>query len=88
LSWYFKKAVSAGTASQLCGIKMGLKTNVTGIFVLPAKINTKFCNLKEVEGVRNGTYDYAQLKGDTGPLVYPGGFVWIYLALYYITSQV
>jgi alpha-1,3-mannosyltransferase len=41
-----------------------------------------------VEGVRNGTYDYAALKGDTGPLVYPGGFVWIYLALYYITSQV
>jgi alpha-1,3-mannosyltransferase len=41
-----------------------------------------------VEGVKNGTYDYAELKGDTGPLVYPAGFVWIYLALYYITSQV
>ena len=22
--------------------------------------------LQEVEGVKNGTYDYAQLKGDTG----------------------
>jgi hypothetical protein len=41
-----------------------------------------------VEGVKNGTYDYGELKGDTGPLVYPAGFVWIYLALYYITSQV
>ena len=25
--------------------------------------------MQEVEGVVNGTYDYMQLKGDTGPLV-------------------
>lgn len=25
--------------------------------------------MQEVEGVVNGTYDYYQLKGDTGPLV-------------------
>ncbi len=25
--------------------------------------------MDEVEGVINGTYDYTQLKGDTGPLV-------------------
>ncbi|KAG7214715.1 hypothetical protein INR49_010607 [Caranx melampygus] len=31
--------------------------------------------MDEVEGVINGTYDYTQLKGDTGPLVYPAGFV-------------
>jgi len=43
--------------------------------------------MQEVEGVKNGTYDYSLLKGDTGPLVYPGGFVWIYLLLYIITSQ-
>ncbi|XP_023322007.1 lethal(2)neighbour of tid protein [Eurytemora carolleeae] len=43
--------------------------------------------MQEVEGVKNGTYDYSQLKGDTGPLVYPGGFVWIYMILYFITSQ-
>uniref|UniRef100_A0A8W8KG43 dolichyl-P-Man:Man5GlcNAc2-PP-dolichol alpha-1,3-mannosyltransferase n=1 Tax=Magallana gigas TaxID=29159 RepID=A0A8W8KG43_MAGGI len=42
--------------------------------------------MQEVEGVVNGTYDYTRLKGDTGPLVYPAGFVYIYLALYYITS--
>ena len=29
----------------------------------------------QVEGVVNGTYDYTLLKGDTGPLVYPAGFV-------------
>ncbi|XP_034040012.1 dol-P-Man:Man(5)GlcNAc(2)-PP-Dol alpha-1,3-mannosyltransferase [Thalassophryne amazonica] len=43
--------------------------------------------MNEVEGVINGTYDYTQLKGDTGPLVYPAGFVYIFTALYYITSH-
>ncbi|XP_072771273.1 dol-P-Man:Man(5)GlcNAc(2)-PP-Dol alpha-1,3-mannosyltransferase [Nerophis lumbriciformis] len=43
--------------------------------------------MDEVEGVINGTYDYTQLKGDTGPLVYPAGFVYVFTALYYITSS-
>ncbi|CAL8345438.1 unnamed protein product [Merluccius merluccius] len=43
--------------------------------------------MDEVEGVINGTYDYTELKGDTGPLVYPAGFVYIFTALYYITSH-
>jgi len=43
--------------------------------------------MQEVEGVINGTYDYSKLRGDTGPLVYPAGFVWLYMGLYYITSQ-
>ncbi|KAM6918475.1 dol-P-Man:Man(5)GlcNAc(2)-PP-Dol alpha-1,3-mannosyltransferase [Xenentodon cancila] len=43
--------------------------------------------MDEVEGVINGTYDYTQLKGDTGPLVYPAGFVYIFTALYYVTSR-
>ncbi|XP_077204329.1 dol-P-Man:Man(5)GlcNAc(2)-PP-Dol alpha-1,3-mannosyltransferase isoform X1 [Paroedura picta] len=42
--------------------------------------------MDEVEGVVNGTLDYTQLKGDTGPLVYPAGFVYIFLGLYYATS--
>lgn len=43
--------------------------------------------MQEVEGVVNGTYDYTQLRGDTGPLVYPGGFVYIFLGLYHITGR-
>ncbi|NP_001171840.1 dolichyl-P-Man:Man(5)GlcNAc(2)-PP-dolichyl mannosyltransferase [Saccoglossus kowalevskii] len=42
--------------------------------------------MDEVEGVVNGTYDYMKLKGGTGPLVYPAGFVYFYLGLYYITG--
>eukprot|EP00794_Sanderia_malayensis_P015332 gene15333-16910_t len=43
--------------------------------------------MQEVEGFVNGTYDYYQLKGDTGPLVYPAGFVYIFTGLYYVTSH-
>ncbi|XP_077343853.1 dol-P-Man:Man(5)GlcNAc(2)-PP-Dol alpha-1,3-mannosyltransferase [Lithobates pipiens] len=43
--------------------------------------------MDEVEGVLNGTYDYTKLQGETGPLVYPAGFVYIFSALYYVTEQ-
>jgi alpha-1,3-mannosyltransferase len=42
--------------------------------------------MQEVEGVINGTFDYSQLKGDTGPLVYPAGFVYIFSTLYFLTG--
>lgn len=42
--------------------------------------------MQEVGGVVNGTWDYSELKGDTGPLVYPAGFVYVFTLLYYITS--
>lgn len=35
----------------------------------------------------NGTTDYELLKGDTGPLVYPAGFVYFFLGLYHLTNQ-
>nr|CAB3221215.1 dol-P-Man:Man(5)GlcNAc(2)-PP-Dol alpha-1,3-mannosyltransferase-like [Phallusia mammillata] len=43
--------------------------------------------MQEVGGFLNGTYDYTQLKGDTGPLVYPAGFVYVYSLLFYLTSH-
>ena len=42
--------------------------------------------MEEVSGFLDGELDYRQLKGGTGPLVYPGGFVWIYSVLYYFTK--
>lgn len=43
--------------------------------------------MQEVEGFLNGSLDYSKLRGDTGPLVYPAGFVYIYSLLYYVTNH-
>jgi alpha-1,3-mannosyltransferase len=43
--------------------------------------------MEEVEGVVNGTYDYTMLKGQTGPLVYPAGFVYLYYILYMFVAM-
>ncbi|NXJ03487.1 ALG3 mannosyltransferase, partial [Odontophorus gujanensis] len=43
--------------------------------------------MQEVEGFANGTRDYTQLRGGTGPLVYPAGFVYLFLGLYYATGR-
>ncbi|RHZ64122.1 hypothetical protein Glove_326g134 [Diversispora epigaea] len=42
--------------------------------------------MQEVKIFLNGERDYMKLIGDTGPCVYPAGFIYIYSALYYITS--
>ena len=43
--------------------------------------------MQEVEGAANGTWDYSKLRGDTGPLVYPAGFVYVFGLLYYMTNR-
>jgi alpha-1,3-mannosyltransferase len=35
---------------------------------------------------RQGERDYRQLKGQTGPLVYPAGFVYVFSALHWATG--
>ncbi|XP_059616102.1 lethal(2)neighbour of tid protein [Phlebotomus argentipes] len=42
--------------------------------------------MQECEGFLNGTLNYAMLRGDTGPLVYPAGFLYIYSLLYFLTG--
>ncbi|KAF8952326.1 dolichyl-P-Man:Man(5)GlcNAc(2)-PP-dolichol alpha-1,3-mannosyltransferase [Podila verticillata] len=42
--------------------------------------------MQEVSGYLNGETNYMKLRGDTGPLVYPAGFVYVYSALYYLTD--
>jgi len=42
--------------------------------------------MQEVEYVLDGEMNYVNIKGDTGPLVYPGGFVWLFIALRAATS--
>ncbi|KAG0253141.1 dolichyl-P-Man:Man(5)GlcNAc(2)-PP-dolichol alpha-1,3-mannosyltransferase [Mortierella polycephala] len=43
--------------------------------------------MQEVSGYLKGETDYMKLRGDTGPLVYPAGFVYIYSILYYLADQ-
>lgn len=42
--------------------------------------------MQEVEGYEQGERDYTQLKGDTGPLVYPAGFVHLFSWLKAVTD--
>ncbi|XP_050673389.1 lethal(2)neighbour of Tid protein [Leptidea sinapis] len=42
--------------------------------------------MQQSEGFLNGTWDYSKLRGDTGPLVYPAGFVYIYSIFYFLTD--
>ncbi|KAG8370652.1 hypothetical protein BUALT_Bualt13G0005500 [Buddleja alternifolia] len=42
--------------------------------------------MSQVSGFTGGERDYSKLKGDTGPLVYPAGFLYIYSAIHYITG--
>ncbi|XP_017472496.1 PREDICTED: lethal(2)neighbour of tid protein 2 [Rhagoletis zephyria] len=64
-----------------------LLINVLVIWRVPYTEIDWIAYMQECEGFLNGTLNYAQLKGDTGPLVYPAAFVYIYAAFYYITSH-
>ncbi|XP_078493685.1 dol-P-Man:Man(5)GlcNAc(2)-PP-Dol alpha-1,3-mannosyltransferase-like [Ciona intestinalis] len=77
------------------------KTWLVGLFLCSVEVILNLCvintvkfteidwiaYMQEVEGFINGTYDYMKLQGDTGPLVYPAGFVYVYTALYYVTNH-
>ncbi|KAI5092894.1 dol-P-Man:Man(5)GlcNAc(2)-PP-Dol alpha-1,3-mannosyltransferase, partial [Silurus meridionalis] len=81
----FKPEYTALVAAVLWCVEIGINVWVIQK-VAYTEIDWK-AYMDEVEGVINGTYDYTQLKGDTGPLVYPAGFVYIFTALYYVTDR-
>lgn len=41
--------------------------------------------MQEVQAVADGERDYTAIRANTGPLVYPAGFVWVYLGLHWLT---
>lgn len=43
--------------------------------------------MEQVQQYVSGERDYMNIKGGTGPLVYPAAHVYIYTALYWITDQ-
>ncbi|XP_020265473.1 dol-P-Man:Man(5)GlcNAc(2)-PP-Dol alpha-1,3-mannosyltransferase [Asparagus officinalis] len=42
--------------------------------------------ISQVDGFLGGERDYSELKGDTGPLVYPAGFLYVYSAIKFVTG--
>ncbi|KAK8949919.1 Dol-P-Man:Man(5)GlcNAc(2)-PP-Dol alpha-1,3-mannosyltransferase [Platanthera guangdongensis] len=42
--------------------------------------------MSQVDGFLGGERDYNNLKGDTGPLVYPAGFLYVYSAIKFLTG--
>lgn len=43
--------------------------------------------MQQVECFLNGTFDYEQIYGNTGPIVYPAGHLYLYTLLYYVTNR-
>ena len=43
--------------------------------------------MQQVKCFLNGTLDYKYISGDTGPIVYPAGHLYVYTLLYFLTSQ-
>jgi alpha-1,3-mannosyltransferase len=43
--------------------------------------------MQEVEGFLVGERNYTLIQGDTGPLVYPAGFLYVFSILRYLTNQ-
>uniref|UniRef100_A0A7S1W7U4 dolichyl-P-Man:Man5GlcNAc2-PP-dolichol alpha-1,3-mannosyltransferase n=1 Tax=Alexandrium catenella TaxID=2925 RepID=A0A7S1W7U4_ALECA len=44
--------------------------------------------MHEVDGVLHGVFDYSKLKGPTGPVAYPAGFIWIYGAFRWLNLSI
>ncbi|KAI5082988.1 hypothetical protein GOP47_0002731 [Adiantum capillus-veneris] len=44
--------------------------------------------MSQVDGFLGGERNYSNLRGDTGPLVYPAGFLYVYTAIQYITGGI
>jgi len=68
-----------------------LLLELAGTLVIVAKVPFTMIDhkayMQEVEGFINGERDYYKLGGDTGPLVYPAAFVYIFSGLYYATDR-
>lgn len=63
-----KKAGPFKSVTCWIGNVTDLNINLVYIFSLDTEIDWQ-AYMQEVEGVINGTYNYYELKGDTGPLV-------------------
>ena len=43
--------------------------------------------MEQISQIVSGERDYTNIRGGTGPLVYPAAHVWVYTGLYHLTDQ-
>jgi alpha-1,3-mannosyltransferase len=74
----------------IVGVPILIGETVFGVAIVNRVAYTKIdwdAYMEEVEGpMERGEFNYANLRGETGPLVYPAGFVWIYGLLRWIAG--
>jgi alpha-1,3-mannosyltransferase len=58
-----------------------LLLSIVVIAVEPTYVFDWDAYMEQVAQVWSGEFDYVHLHGDTGPLVYPAGFVWLFMLL-------
>jgi alpha-1,3-mannosyltransferase len=64
--------------------------NANRNFILLSATDTEIdwiAYMQEVKSYLVGERNYENMYGDTGPLVYPAGFVYIFSMLYWLTNQ-
>ncbi|RHZ06173.1 hypothetical protein DYB37_007728 [Aphanomyces astaci] len=60
--------------------------SVTVVVFVDTEIDWK-AYMQQVTQFKNGERDYLNIRGDTGPLVYPAGHVYIYSILHWVTNN-
>ena len=78
--------VQAGSAVAACVVAMEVVLCACIVWKVPYTEIDWVAYMEEVEGFLDGERDYIKLKGQTGPLVYPAGFVYVFALLRRLTS--
>ena len=63
---------------------------IGGVIIINARPYTEIdweAYMSQVKGFLSGDYNYLNLKGGTGPLVYPAGFLYIFSFFHYICDE-
>lgn len=78
--------VQAGSAVAACVVAAEVVLCACIVWKVPYTEIDWVAYMEEVEGFLEGERDYMKLKGQTGPLVYPAGFVYVFALLRRLTS--